>query len=116
MGAIATETGNSAAKPCSHDPKRRDNAHEQIDEDSLRRVEGMGANTAVVANALGLKVGLCSVIGTDADDYRKYLENLGVKLFLKGIFGDTTKSMFFNANGNEQRFNEREKIDNVINV
>ena len=27
---------------------------------------GMGANTAVVANSLGLKVGLASVIGTDA--------------------------------------------------
>lgn len=56
---------------------------------------GMGANTAVVAHALGLKTGLVSVIGTDAEDYRKYMENLGIRLYLKGIFGDTTKSIFF---------------------
>ncbi|MFH1126138.1 MAG: PfkB family carbohydrate kinase [Candidatus Altiarchaeota archaeon] len=65
---------------------------------------GMGANTAVVANALGLKVGLTSVIGTDAEDYRAYLENLGIKLYLKGIFGDTTKSIFFKNNGDEISF------------
>ena len=56
---------------------------------------GMGANTAVVANNLGLKVGLVSVIGTDAEDYRNYMANQGIKMYLKGIFGDTTKSMFF---------------------
>jgi ribokinase len=65
---------------------------------------GMGANTAVVANALGLKVGLVSVIGTDAEDYRTYMHNMGIKLFLKGIFGDTTKSMFFKKNGEEVSF------------
>jgi ribokinase len=58
---------------------------------------GMGANTAVVAAKLGLKVGLVSVIGTDADDYRKYMEGQGIKLYLKAIFGDTTKSMFFKS-------------------
>lgn len=62
---------------------------------------GMGANTAVVANALGLNTGLVSVIGTDAEDYRNYMENLGIKLCLKGVFGDTTKSMFF-KDGNDQ--------------
>lgn len=56
---------------------------------------GMGANTAVVARALGLRTGLVSVIGTDAEDYRMYMQNLGINLFLKGIFGDTTKSLFF---------------------
>jgi nucleoside kinase len=65
---------------------------------------GMGANTAVVANKLGLKVGLVSVIGTDADDYRKYMEGQGIKLYLKGVFGDTTKSMFFKSNGDQISF------------
>ncbi|MEM4347340.1 MAG: PfkB family carbohydrate kinase [Candidatus Altiarchaeota archaeon] len=59
---------------------------------------GMGANTAVVATNLGLKVGLFSVIGTDAEDYVNYMRNLGVKLFFKGVFGDTTRSLFFKAN------------------
>ncbi|MBN2013805.1 MAG: hypothetical protein JW778_01360 [Candidatus Altiarchaeota archaeon] len=62
---------------------------------------GMGANTAVVAHALGLKTGLVSVIGTDAEDYRKYMENLGIRLYLKGIFGDTTKSIFFKDRENQ---------------
>jgi sugar/nucleoside kinase (ribokinase family) len=77
---------------------------------------GMGANTAVVANSLGLKVGLASVIGTDAEDYRAYLENLGVKLYLKGIFGDTTRSMFFKNNGDEISFFYKgvtEKLDEL---
>jgi ribokinase len=79
-------------------PKKDD----AVDVSSSRRYYGgMGANTAVVANSLGLKVGLCSVIGTDAEDYRNYLDNLGIKLYLKGIFGDTTKSMFF-RNDDEQ--------------
>jgi sugar/nucleoside kinase (ribokinase family) len=71
---------------------------------SRRFYGGMGANTAVVANKLGLKVGLVSVIGTDADDYRKYMEGQGIKLYLKGIFGDTTKSMFFKADGEQVSF------------
>lgn len=77
---------------------------------------GMGANTAVVANSLGLKVGLTSVIGTDAEDYRAYLENLGIKLYLKGIFGDTTKSMFFKNNTDEISFFYKgvtEKLDEL---
>jgi len=65
---------------------------------------GMGANTAVVASNLGLKTGLVSVIGTDAEDYRKYMEAKGIKLYLKGVFGDTTKSMFFKVNGNQISF------------
>jgi sugar/nucleoside kinase (ribokinase family) len=65
---------------------------------------GMGANTAVVASNLGLKVGLVSVIGTDAEDYRKYMESVGIRLYLKGIFGDTTKSMFFKNNGQQISF------------
>lgn len=56
---------------------------------------GMGANTAVVARTLGMRTGLVSVIGTDAEDYRMYMQNLGINLFLKGIFGDTTRSLFF---------------------
>jgi len=56
---------------------------------------GMGANTAVCANNLGLSVGLVSVIGTDAEDYRNYMASQGIRMYLKGIFGDTTKSMFF---------------------
>jgi sugar/nucleoside kinase (ribokinase family) len=62
---------------------------------------GMGANTAVVARSLGLKTGLVSVIGTDAEDYRAYLQNLGVGLFLKGIFGETTRSLFFKQRDGE---------------
>ncbi|MEA3254717.1 MAG: PfkB family carbohydrate kinase [Candidatus Altiarchaeota archaeon] len=65
---------------------------------------GMGANTAVVSRALGLKTGLVSVIGTDAEDYRKYMQNFGITLFLKGIFGDTTKSLFFKQNGEQISF------------
>ena len=65
---------------------------------------GMGANTAVVARMLGLRTGLVSVIGTDAEDYRAYMQNFGVKLFLKGIFGDTTRSMFFKQNGEQISF------------
>jgi len=83
---------------------------------SRRFYGGMGANTAVVANSLGLKVGLTSVIGTDAEDYRAYLENIGVKLYLKGIFGDTTKSMFFKSNGSEISFFYKgvtEKLDEL---
>jgi nucleoside kinase len=60
---------------------------------------GMGANTAVVGRSIGLKTGLVSVVGTDAEDYRMYLQNLGIKLYLKGIFGDTTRSLFFKTNG-----------------
>ena len=62
---------------------------------------GMGANTAVVARSLGLKTGLVSVIGTDAEDYRMYMQNLGINLFLKGIFGDTTRSLFFKEPGSD---------------
>jgi len=65
---------------------------------------GMGANAAVVANKLGLKVGLVSVIGTDADDYRAYMEGQGVKLYLKGVFGDTTRSMFYKAGHDQVSF------------
>jgi len=65
---------------------------------------GMGANTAVVARGLGLDVGLVSVIGTDAQDYVKYMENMGIKLYLKGVFGDTTKSMFFKNDGTQISF------------
>ncbi|MDD5111790.1 MAG: PfkB family carbohydrate kinase [Candidatus Altiarchaeota archaeon] len=91
--------------------------HEASDVRSGRRFYGgMGANTAVVAKSLGLKVGLVSVIGTDADDYRAYLEHLGIKLYLKGIFGETTKSMFFKTNGNEISFFQKgvtEKLDEL---
>ncbi len=58
---------------------------------------GMGANTAVCAKKLGLNVGLVSVVGTDADDYRNYMNKLGIHMYLKGIFGETTKSMFFKS-------------------
>lgn len=77
---------------------------------------GMGANTAVVARALGIKTGLVSVIGVDAEDYRKYMENLGIKMFLKGIFGDTTKSFFFKSNGDQISFFQKgvtEKLDDL---
>jgi sugar/nucleoside kinase (ribokinase family) len=77
---------------------------------------GMGANTAVVAHALGISTGLVSVIGTDAEDYRKYMENLGIALFLKGIFGDTTKSLFFKDDGNQISFFYKgvtEKLDEL---
>ncbi len=77
---------------------------------------GMGANTAVVARALGLRTGLVSVIGTDAEDYRKYMENLGIKLYLKGIFGDTTRSIFFKEDGNQISFFYKgvtEKLDDL---
>jgi ribokinase len=65
---------------------------------------GMGANTAVIASALGIKTGLVSVIGSDAEDYIKYMENMGVRLYLKGVFGETTKSMFFKENGKQISF------------
>lgn len=65
---------------------------------------GMGANTAVVARGLGLNVGLVSVIGTDAEDYMKYLSGMGIEMHLKGVFGDTTKSMFFKNNGDQVSF------------
>jgi len=77
---------------------------------------GMGANTAVAANRLGLKVGLVSVIGTDAEDYRDYMTKQGVKLYLKGIFGDTTKSMFFKTESNQISFFYKgvtEQLDNL---
>lgn len=77
---------------------------------------GMGANTAVVAHALGISTGLVSVIGTDAEDYRKYMENLGIRLYLKGIFGDTTKSLFFKDEGNQISFFYKgvtEKLDEL---
>jgi sugar/nucleoside kinase (ribokinase family) len=76
----------------------------------------MGANTAVVAKALGLSVGLVSVIGTDAGDYMKYLGGMGIELHLKGIFGDTTKSMFFKNNGDQISFFYKgvtEKLDEL---
>ena len=72
--------------------------------ESRRFYGGMGANTAVIASALGVKTGLVSVIGTDAEDYIKYMENHGVKLYLKGVFGETTRSMFFKENGNQISF------------
>ncbi|MFH0860976.1 MAG: PfkB family carbohydrate kinase [Candidatus Altiarchaeota archaeon] len=71
---------------------------------SHRFYGGMGANTAVVASSLGLRTGLVSVIGTDVEDYIKYMENMGIRLYLKGVFGDTTKSMFFKNNGEQISF------------
>lgn len=80
-------------------------SNEASDVSSARRFfGGMGANTAMVANKLGLKVGLVSVIGTDAEDYRKYMDDAGIKLYLKGIFGDTTKSMFFKSSQDQVSF------------
>jgi len=58
---------------------------------------GMGANTAVISRSLGLNVSIFSVIGSDASDYVSYLQNLGIQLHLKGIFGDTTHSIFFQS-------------------
>lgn len=83
---------------------------------SRRFYGGMGANTAVVAKALGLSVGLVSVIGTDAEDYMKYLSGMGIELHLKGVFGDTTKSMFFKNNGDHISFFYKgvtEKLDEL---
>jgi len=77
---------------------------------------GMGANTAVVAKSLGLSVGLVSVIGTDVEDYRRYLDNLGIELHLKGVFGDTTQSLFFKNNGSQISFFYKgvtEKLDEL---
>ncbi|ODS42538.1 MAG: hypothetical protein MSIBF_04270 [Candidatus Altiarchaeales archaeon IMC4] len=65
---------------------------------------GMGANTAVAASVLGLKTGLVSVIGSDAEDYRRYLQNLGIKVHLTAMFGDTTHSIFFKNNGRQISF------------
>jgi len=72
--------------------------------ESRRFYGGMGANTAVIASALGVKTALVSVIGSDAEDYIKYMENLGVQLYLKGVFGETTRSMFFKENGKQISF------------
>lgn len=72
--------------------------------ESRRFYGGMGANTAVIASALGIKTGLVSVIGSDAEDYIKYMENLGVSLHLKGVFGETTRSMFFKEDGKQISF------------
>ncbi len=77
---------------------------------------GMGANTAVVANMLGLKTGLVSVIGSDAEDYRKYMESHGVKFVLNAVFGDTTRSLFFKNNGDQFSFFYKgvtEQLDNI---
>lgn len=77
---------------------------------------GMGANTVMVANSLGLKTALFSVIGSDAEDYRKYLQSHGVRLCLTGIFGDTTKSIFFKNDGNQISFFYKgvtEKLDEL---
>jgi nucleoside kinase len=71
---------------------------------SRRFFGGMGANTALAAKKLGLNVGLVSVIGTDAEDYRKHMETQGIKMYLKGIFGDTTKSLFFKTDKNHISF------------
>ncbi len=77
---------------------------------------GMGANTAVVANSLGIKTGLVSVIGTDAEDYKKYMENMGIRLYLTGVFGDTTRSIFFKTNGDQISFFYKgvtERLDDI---
>ncbi|MFH1722709.1 MAG: PfkB family carbohydrate kinase [Candidatus Altiarchaeota archaeon] len=77
---------------------------------------GMGANTAVVASRLGLKTGLVSVIGSDAEPYRKYMEAQGVKFILNTVFGDTTRSMFFKNNGENFSFFYKgvtEQLDNI---
>ncbi len=61
---------------------------------------GMGANTAVVARKLGLNVSFFSIAGHNANDYISYLQNLGINVNLKAIFGETTHSLFFkNSNG-----------------
>ncbi len=65
---------------------------------------GMGANTAVVASVLGLKTGLVSVIGSDVEDYVKYMQNLGVGQYFNVVLGDTMKSMFFKSDGNQVSF------------
>lgn len=78
---------------------------------------GMGANTAVVSRALGLNVSLFSVIGSDASDYVRYLQNLGIQLHLKGIFGDTTHSIFFKSHEGFISFFYKgvtEKIDELV--
>lgn len=67
---------------------------------------GMGANTAVAARMLGMNVGFFSVAGTDANDYVNYLRNLGISLYIKGIFGETTHSIFIK----EKNSNESEKF------
>ena len=65
---------------------------------------GMGANTAIIASNLGLQTGLVSVVGSDAEDYLSYMRNQGIKQHLKGIFGDTTKSIFFKNNDDQISF------------
>ncbi|NCN65068.1 MAG: hypothetical protein GW779_03790 [Candidatus Altiarchaeum hamiconexum] len=62
---------------------------------------GMGANTAVAARKLGLDVDFFSIAGHDANDYISYLQNLGIRLNLKAVFGETTHSLFFK---NQDRF------------
>jgi len=76
---------------------------------------GMGANTAVFAKSMGLNVGLFSVIGSDAMDYMDYLKNHGIKLYLKGIFGETTEFLFFKGAGEISFFNKgvADKIDEL---
>ena len=59
---------------------------------------GMGANTAIGAQKLGLKTALVSVIGSDASDYIEYIQNHGIKLEIGAVFGYTTHSMFFKKN------------------
>ncbi len=81
-----------------------------------RHYGGMGANTAVVAKKLGIDAALVSVIGTDAEDYRRYMESHGVKLFLQTIFGDTTNSMFFRDKSRQISFFQKgvtEKLDEL---
>ena len=65
---------------------------------------GMGANTAVISSRLGLKTGLISIIGTDAEDYKKYLKGNGIRVFLKEIPGDTSRSIFLKSSRGEISF------------
>jgi len=77
---------------------------------------GMGANTAVISSKLGLKTGLVSAIGTDAEDYKKYLESNGIRLFLKEIV-DTACSIFFKSSKGEISFFHKsaaEELDRII--
>ncbi|MBU0761651.1 MAG: hypothetical protein KKD39_01385 [Candidatus Altiarchaeota archaeon] len=88
-----------------HEVEKLPKKDEAADVVSSRRFYGgMGANCAIAAKKLGLNVGLVSVIGTDAEDYRTYMEKQGIKLYLKGIFGETTKSMFFKAGDTQISF------------
>ncbi|MFN3527776.1 MAG: carbohydrate kinase family protein, partial [Candidatus Altarchaeaceae archaeon] len=83
---------------------------------------GMGANTAVAARMLGLNVGFFSAAGADAYDYTNYLKNLGINLYIKGIFGETTHSIFIKEkNMNDEKFisffykGVTEKVDELYN-